>query len=203
MNMAIPACAGSCGSPRYPTCFVTDQEEGARPRHRVSGSSTTQQYLSVFRPSAVSSWTRAAAEDITQETSYAPTTRHRTRRPRRPAPGCAASASTCHLLPPPAEARASAARRLYIARTGGSTTARSPRRSHQSPYRVEPQVARAVILHYYDGLTREEIASVLGVPAGTVASRIAKAVAIMRKSIGSDQDLGPERSSSEGALRGR
>src|SRR5467141_2570180 len=68
---------------------------------------------------------------------------------------------------------------------------------------LSPKLRAAVVLHYYDGLTREEIASVLGVPAGTVASRIAKAVAIMRKSIGSDQDLGPERSSSEGALRGR
>ena len=68
---------------------------------------------------------------------------------------------------------------------------------------LSPKLRAANVLHYYDGLTREEIASVLGVPAGTVASRIAKAVAIMRKSIGSDQDLGPERSNSEGALRGR
>jgi RNA polymerase sigma factor (sigma-70 family) len=68
---------------------------------------------------------------------------------------------------------------------------------------LSPKLRAAIVLHYYDGLTREEIASVLGVPAGTVASRIAKAVAIMRKSIGSDQDLGPERSNSEGALRGR
>ena len=68
---------------------------------------------------------------------------------------------------------------------------------------LSPKLRAAIVLHYYDGLTREEIASVLGVPAGTVASRIAKAVAIMRKSIGSDQDLGPERSTNEGALRGR
>jgi DNA-directed RNA polymerase specialized sigma24 family protein len=52
-------------------------------------------------------------------------------------------------------------------------------------------------------LTREEIALVLGIPAGTVASRIAKAVAIMRKSIGSDQQADTARSSSEGALRER
>jgi hypothetical protein len=44
---------------------------------------------------------------------------------------------------------------------------------------------------------------VLQVPAGTVASRIAKAVAIMRKTMGSDPELKPERSRSEGALRGR
>jgi len=68
---------------------------------------------------------------------------------------------------------------------------------------LSPKLRAAVVLHYYDGLTREEIASVLGVPAGTVASRIAKAVAIMRKATGSDQDWEPKRSSSEGALRGR
>ena len=68
---------------------------------------------------------------------------------------------------------------------------------------LSPKLRAAIVLHYYDGLTREEIASVLGVPAGTVASRIAKAVAIMRKSVGSDQDFGPTRSTSEGALRGR
>jgi RNA polymerase sigma-70 factor, ECF subfamily len=68
---------------------------------------------------------------------------------------------------------------------------------------LSPKLRAAVVLHYYDGLTREEIASVLGVPAGTVASRIAKAVAIMRKTMGSDQESDTTRSSSEGALRGR
>src|SRR5437660_5814604 len=53
---------------------------------------------------------------------------------------------------------------------------------------LSPKLRAAVVLHYYEGLTREEIAEVLGVPAGTVASRIAKAVAIMRRNMGtSDQ----------------
>jgi len=68
---------------------------------------------------------------------------------------------------------------------------------------LSPKLRAAVVLHYYDGLTREEIAAVLGVPAGTVASRIAKAVAIMRKTIGSDQEQDTTRSRGEGALRGR
>jgi RNA polymerase sigma factor (sigma-70 family) len=68
---------------------------------------------------------------------------------------------------------------------------------------LSPKLRAAIVLHYYEGLTREEIAAVLGVPAGTVASRIAKAVAIMRKAIGSDQQGGTTRSSSEGALRER
>ena len=68
---------------------------------------------------------------------------------------------------------------------------------------LSPKLRAAIVLHYYEGLTREEIADVLGVPAGTVASRIAKAVAIMRKTMGSDHQPENERSSSEGALRGR
>src|SRR5256885_2950700 len=68
---------------------------------------------------------------------------------------------------------------------------------------LSPKLRAAVVLHYYEGLTREEIADGLGVPAGTVASRIAKAVAIMRKTMASDQQRGTERSTSEGALRGR
>jgi RNA polymerase sigma-70 factor (ECF subfamily) len=71
---------------------------------------------------------------------------------------------------------------------------------------LSPKLRAAVVLHYYEGLTREEIAEVLGVPAGTVASRIAKAVAIMRRTMGtvsSDQDAETARSRSEGALRGR
>ena len=68
---------------------------------------------------------------------------------------------------------------------------------------LSPKLRAAIVLHYYEGMTREEIAEVLGVPAGTVASRIAKAVAIMRKTMGSDQLAETERSRSEGALRGR
>ena len=68
---------------------------------------------------------------------------------------------------------------------------------------LSPKLRAAVVLHYYEGLTRDEIAAVLGVPPGTVASRIAKAVAIMRKNTQSDQEWDPKRSSNEGALRGR
>jgi RNA polymerase sigma-70 factor (ECF subfamily) len=68
---------------------------------------------------------------------------------------------------------------------------------------LSPKLRAAVVLHYYEGLTREEIAMVLGVPAGTVASRIAKAVAIMRRATASDQVWEPKRSSNEGAVRGR
>lgn len=68
---------------------------------------------------------------------------------------------------------------------------------------LSPKLRAAVVLHYYEGMTREEIAAALAIPAGTVASRIAKAVAIMRRVTGSDQVWEPKRSSSEGAIRGR
>jgi RNA polymerase sigma-70 factor, ECF subfamily len=71
---------------------------------------------------------------------------------------------------------------------------------------LSPKLRAAIVLHYYEGLTREEIAEVLGVPAGTVASRIAKAVAIMRRTMGSgksDHQRETERSRSEGAVGGR
>src|SRR6202163_637636 len=37
---------------------------------------------------------------------------------------------------------------------------------------LSPKLRVPVVLHYYDGLTREEIASVLGVPAGSGAPRV-------------------------------
>jgi RNA polymerase sigma-70 factor (ECF subfamily) len=68
---------------------------------------------------------------------------------------------------------------------------------------LSPKLRAAVVLHYYEGMTRDEIAATLRIPAGTVASRIAKAVAIMRRATDSDQVPEPKRSTTEGALRGK
>src|SRR5258708_38580928 len=62
---------------------------------------------------------------------------------------------------------------------------------------LSPKLRAAVVLHYYDGLTREEIAAVLGGPAGAGASRDAKAVGIKRKTIGGHHDPDTTRSRSE------
>jgi RNA polymerase sigma-70 factor (ECF subfamily) len=60
---------------------------------------------------------------------------------------------------------------------------------------LSPKLRAAVVLHYYHGYTREEVAQVLGVPEGTVASRLAKAMAIMRRKLErSDQIQAPARS---------
>jgi len=54
--------------------------------------------------------------------------------------------------------------------------------------RLSPKVRAAVVLHYYHGYTRDEVAQVLGIPSGTVASRIAKAMVVMREElVGNDQ----------------
>jgi RNA polymerase sigma-70 factor (ECF subfamily) len=49
---------------------------------------------------------------------------------------------------------------------------------------LSPKLRAAVHLHFYLGYSREEVAHVLGIPSGTVASRIAKAMTIMRRRLG-------------------
>ncbi len=190
--------------PSNQTTFVTDERE-LDPATEFR-QLYDQQYLSVYRSIRGVVLDPTAAEDLTQETFVrAYRARHRYT-PTAP-PGAWLRRIGINLA-------ISYLRRQKLARV-------LPARLYMAPDRrdydraeardvvtkamtaLSPKLRAAIVLHYYDGLTREEIASVLGVPAGTVASRIAKAVAIMRKSIGSDQDLGPERSNSEGALRGR
>jgi RNA polymerase sigma factor (sigma-70 family) len=165
-----------------------------------------QEYLSVYRSIRAVVMDSAAAEDLTQETFVrAYRARHRYT-PTAP-PGAwlrriGINLAISHLR------RQKLARflpaRLYMAPDRRDYDRAEARNVVGKAMAVlSPKLRVAVVLHYYDGLTREEIASVLGVPAGTVASRIAKAVAIMRKTIGNDQDLDTTRSRSEGALRGR
>lgn len=46
---------------------------------------------------------------------------------------------------------------------------------------LPPQLRAVVVLHYYHQFSREEIAEMLGIPPGTVASRLAKAMQVMRR----------------------
>lgn len=60
---------------------------------------------------------------------------------------------------------------------------------------LSPRLRAAVVLHYFHDYSREEIAMILGIPSGTVASRIAKAMAVMRGALaGADQNRTPARS---------
>ena len=165
-----------------------------------------QEYNSVFRAIRSVVLDTAAAEDLTQET-FVRAYRARNRYTPTAPPGAwlrriGVNLAISHLR------RQKLARflpaRLYVApdrRDYDRAEARDV--VEKALTALSPKLRAAVVLHYYEGLTREEIAEVLGVPAGTVASRIAKAVAIMRKTMGSDQQKETARSRSEGALRGR
>ncbi len=165
-----------------------------------------QQYVSVYRSIRGVVLDSAAAEDLTQET-FVRAYRARSRYTPTAPPGAwlrriGINLAISHLR------RQKLARflpaRLYVApdrRDYDRAEARDV--VEKALTALSPKLRAAVVLHYYEGLTREEIAAVLGVPAGTVASRIAKAVAIMRKTMGSDQQADTARSTSEGALRGR
>jgi RNA polymerase sigma-70 factor, ECF subfamily len=60
---------------------------------------------------------------------------------------------------------------------------------------LSPKLRAAVALHFYEGYTREEVAALLGIPPGTVASRIAKALSVMRQRMQrSDRIPAPARS---------
>src|SRR5436305_5655958 len=69
---------------------------------------------------------------------------------------------------------------------------------------LTPKLRAAVVLHFYQGFTREEVAAILGIPPGTVASRMAKAITLMRRKLElSEHEAVPPRSKSEGVLRER
>jgi RNA polymerase sigma-70 factor, ECF subfamily len=165
-----------------------------------------QEYLSVYRAIRAVVFDSAAAEDLTQET-FVRAYRARNRYTPTAPPGAwlrriGINLAISHLR------RQKLARflpaRLYVPpdrRDYDRAEARDV--VGKALAQLSPKLRAAVVLHYYEGLTREEIAEVLQVPAGTVASRIAKAVAIMRKTMGGDQLTNAERSRSEGAVRGR
>ena len=54
---------------------------------------------------------------------------------------------------------------------------------------LSPKLRAAVYLHFYLGYSRDEVAHALGIPSGTVASRIAKAMVVMRRKLAPTQDF--------------
>jgi RNA polymerase sigma factor (sigma-70 family) len=52
--------------------------------------------------------------------------------------------------------------------------------------RLKPELRAALVVHHYLGLTYDEAADVLGVPAGTVKSRLNRATAAMRAELDAD-----------------
>src|SRR5262249_13961885 len=56
---------------------------------------------------------------------------------------------------------------------------------------LSPKLRAAVYLHFYLGYSREEVAHALSIPSGTVASRIAKAMTVMRRRLAQAPDGPP------------
>jgi len=74
---------------------------------------------------------------------------------------------------------------------------------------LSPKLRAAVYLHFYLGYSREEVAHALDIPSGTVASRIAKAMTVMRRRLATVEGVprpaspGPESEQSQPSIRSR
>jgi RNA polymerase sigma-70 factor (ECF subfamily) len=150
-----------------------------------------REYLNVYRTIRAMLLNPEEAEDLTQET-FVRAYRARFRyRPTAPAGAwlhrIAVNAAISHLR------RQKLARilpmRLYQA-PDDRDYARSEARTVVDAALAElsPKLRAAIYLHFYLGYSREEVAQVLQIPSGTVASRIAKAMTLMRSKLGPGVD---------------
>jgi RNA polymerase sigma-70 factor (ECF subfamily) len=160
-----------------------------------------REYPNVYRTVRAIVLDPAEAEDLTQE-SFARAYRARAGyRPTAP-PGAwlhriAVNTAISHL-------RKRRLTRLLPVRLGPPATddgeyARSEARSlcEAALADLKPEQRAAVVLFYLHDYSREEVAAILGIPSGTVASRIAKAMITMRRKFaGDDQTAAALRSES-------
>ncbi len=75
---------------------------------------------------------------------------------------------------------------------GQASTSEDPWSGHlvaEALAALKPKSRAAVVLHYYHGYRYREIASILGIPEGTVATRIANGLRQMRKVLESIPDV--------------
>src|SRR5438067_13472533 len=180
MRRSNPSLHETQGGARQTTGVPDGEQLDPKPRFRQLYD---QEFHSVFRSIRAVVLDTAAAEDLTQET-FVRAYRARYRYTPTAPPGAwlrriGINLAISHLR------RQKLARflpaRLYVApdrRDYDRAEARDV--VEKALAQLSPKLRAAVVLHYYEGLTREEVAQGLGVPAGTVASRIAKAGARMR-----------------------
>jgi RNA polymerase sigma-70 factor (ECF subfamily) len=68
---------------------------------------------------------------------------------------------------------------------------------------LSPKLRAAVYLHFYLGYSREEVAHALNIPSGTVASRIAKAMIVMRRRLAPAPPPSPPNDTEQKSAPGR
>lgn len=165
------------------------------------------EYVSVFRTIRAMVLNDAEAEDLTQE-AFTRAYRARLRyRPTAPAGAwmhrIAVNTAISHLR------RQKLARilpmRLYQP-PDDRDYARSEARTmvEAGLARLSPKLRAAVYLHFFLGYSREEIGHVLGIPSGTVASRIAKAMVLMRRAmVQPAEPVAPRGDQNAGSARSR
>jgi len=56
--------------------------------------------------------------------------------------------------------------------------------------RLDPEQRALIVLHYYQGLSLDEVAAALRVPVGTVKSRLSRARAALRAALEADDRAG-------------
>ncbi len=151
----------------------------------------TREYTSVFRSVRGMVFDTAVAEDLTQETFIRAYRARASYRPSAP-PGAwlhrIAVNITISWLRRQKLARLIAPKLLQQPNSADYDRVEAKTVLEKALARLSPKVRAAVVLHYYHGYTRDEVAQVLGIPSGTVASRIAKAMVVMREElVGNDQ----------------
>ncbi len=68
---------------------------------------------------------------------------------------------------------------------------------------LSPKLRAAVYLHFYLGYSRDEVAHALSIPSGTAASRIAKAMTVMRRKLAVADDAAPQLPANDGSEQTR
>ena len=157
-----------------------------------------REYRSVYRTVRAMVFDASLAEDLAQE-SFVRAYRSRDKyRPTGPAGAwlhrIAVNVTISHLRREKL-ARIIGPKLLVGPGTGGYERVEAKTLLEKGLARLSPKVRAAVVLHYFHGYTRDEVARILGIPSGTVASRIAKAMVVMREElVGNVQTAIPARS---------
>jgi RNA polymerase sigma-70 factor, ECF subfamily len=151
-----------------------------------------REYRAVYRTVRAMVFDNSLAEDLTQET-FVRAFRSRDRyKPTGPVGAwlhrIAVNVTISHLRRDKLS-RLLAPRLLVGPASGGYERVEAKTLLERALNRLSPRVRAAVVLHYFHGYTRDEVAKILGIPSGTVASRIAKAMAVMRQELAGNEQL--------------